>query len=81
MAKLHTLTRDTLTVAEAGKRLGISRNVAYDCVARGEIPAIRLGKRLLVPRLAFERLLNGGPFVHVPKTAHAALDTSETETV
>jgi len=49
----------TVTVPEAGEMLGISRNAASDCAARGEIPTIRLGKRLVVPRAALERLLSG----------------------
>ena len=38
------------TVAEAGEMLGISRAFAYELVARGELPVIRLGRRLLVPK-------------------------------
>jgi excisionase family DNA binding protein len=30
--------------------LGISRAFAYELVARGELPVIRLGRRLLVPK-------------------------------
>lgn len=66
------LERRTLTVEEAARILGIGRNSAYEAVRRGEIPAIRLGHRLLVPRAALERLLvegepparpTGGPIV------------------
>ena len=52
--------RQTLTVEEAGGLLGISRNSAYEAARRGELPAIRIGKRLIVPRAALERLL-GAP--------------------
>jgi excisionase family DNA binding protein len=41
-----------LTVAEAGALLGISRAFAYELVARGELPVIRLGRRILVPKVA-----------------------------
>ena len=51
----------TLTVTECAKRLGIGRNSAYEAVGRGEIPVIRVGKRLLVPKVALERLLSGDP--------------------
>jgi len=51
----------TYTVDEAAKILGISRNCAYDAVRRGEIPAIRLGRRLVVARKALELLLVGAP--------------------
>ncbi|HEV3194235.1 MAG TPA: helix-turn-helix domain-containing protein [Polyangiaceae bacterium] len=47
----------TFTVSQAAKLLGLSRNVAYEAVARGEIPSLRIGRRLLVPRAALERLL------------------------
>jgi excisionase family DNA binding protein len=40
------------SVAEAGALLGISRAFAYELVARGELPVIRLGRRRLVPRAA-----------------------------
>jgi len=47
----------TLTVEEAAKVLGIGRNLCYDRVKTGEIPVIKIGKRLLVPRRALEKLL------------------------
>lgn len=50
--------RLTLTVEEAGTLLGISRAFAYEAVNRGEIPSIRIGRRVLIPKAAFERMLN-----------------------
>lgn len=47
-----------LTVEEVGKMLRISRPQAYLGVKRGDIPTIRIGKRILIPREAFERMLN-----------------------
>ena len=47
----------TRTVPEAATLLGIGRNAAYEAVRNGEIPAIRIGKRWLVPVAALERLL------------------------
>lgn len=49
--------RKTLSIAEAAKMLGIGRNQAYEAARRGEIPTIRIGRRMLVPAAAFERLL------------------------
>jgi excisionase family DNA binding protein len=49
--------RLTVTVEEAAQVLGISRALAYEAVRRGEIPHIRIGKRILVPRTALDRLL------------------------
>ena len=39
----------TMTIPEAAELLGISRSAAYRAVTRGEIPTIRIGRRLLVP--------------------------------
>ena len=47
----------TLTVDETAKILGIGRQLAYNRVKTGEIPVIRIGRRLLVPRAALEKLL------------------------
>jgi hypothetical protein len=49
----------TMTVPKAGKRLGIGKNPAYESARRGEIPTIRLGKRLVVLLAALERMLRG----------------------
>jgi excisionase family DNA binding protein len=49
--------RQTLSVEEAAEALGIGRTLAYEAVRRGEIPTIRIGKRLLVPRGALDQLL------------------------
>ena len=45
------------TVEEAGRMLGISRAHAYELVARGELPHLRLGRRVVVPKQAIELLL------------------------
>jgi hypothetical protein len=49
--------RDAFTVDEAGQILGLSRASAFAAAKRGDIPTIRIGKRLIVPRRALERLL------------------------
>ena len=52
--------RDTFTVEEAGcEILGLSRCSAYEFARAGIIPTIRIGKRLIVPRVGLERLLTG----------------------
>jgi excisionase family DNA binding protein len=50
----------TFSVPETAELLGISRALAYELVARHELPAIRLGRRLVVPRHAIDSLLNRG---------------------
>jgi len=52
--------RQTLTIIEAAKILGIGRNQAYKAARRGEIPTIKIGRRILVPLAALERKLQEG---------------------
>lgn len=42
--------RVTMSVPEAARLLGLSDSAAYEAVARGEIPAVRIGRRILVKR-------------------------------
>ncbi len=49
----------TYTVTEAAALLGIGRTAAYEAARTGAIPTIRIGKRILVPVAALERLLAG----------------------
>ncbi len=58
-----------LTVEEAAGMLRISRGLAYEMVRTGRLPSIRLGRRLLVPRSALERMLEGDR-----KTARSTFD-------
>ena len=44
---------------DAGKRLGLGRNATYEAVGRGEIPVLRFGGRIVVPKLALDRMLRG----------------------
>lgn len=54
------MRRETLSVEEAGRVLGIGRALAYTLARSGEIPTLRLGNRLVVPRRALDRLLDSG---------------------
>ena len=49
------------TLNEVASLLRISRGSAYEAAKRKEIPTIRIGRRLLVPSDALERLLSGNP--------------------
>ena len=51
--------RLTYTVPEVAELLGISRSTAYDCIRRGEIPALALGRRIVVSRSALTALVDG----------------------
>ena len=45
------------SVPEAGRLLGLSRNGSYEAAKRGDIPTIRIGRLLLVPKGPFHRLI------------------------
>jgi hypothetical protein len=45
------------SVVETAKILHIGRNLAYELVGTGQIPSIRLGKRIVVPAVALRRML------------------------
>jgi excisionase family DNA binding protein len=47
-------------VPEAGEMLGLNRNAAYAAAKRGDIPVIRIGKLLRVPKVAFDQMLERG---------------------
>lgn len=46
-----------LSVSDAAKRLGIGRNSAYEAIKRGELPHLKVGRRVLIPVAALERWL------------------------
>lgn len=48
-----------ISVTEAAVLAGLSRQSAYEAARRGEIPTVRIGRRILVPRKKLLRLLNG----------------------
>ena len=48
----------TYTVAEAAALIGISRWSYYEGVKRGELPARKVGRRVVVPRVQLEEWLN-----------------------
>jgi excisionase family DNA binding protein len=54
------IERMTLTISEAAKTLGVGRNQAYEAARRGDIPTLKIGKRILVLREPFKKMLAGG---------------------
>ena len=50
--------RLTYNVSEAAKLLGLSKNSAYQACLKGEIPHLKIGKRILIPRAQLDRMLN-----------------------
>ena len=54
------LTNERLTynVREAAELLGLSRNSAYQACLKGEIPHLKIGKRILIPKVQLDRMFN-----------------------
>lgn len=53
-------TKKTLTIPEAAAVLGISDGLAYRAARTGQLPALRVGRRYVVPTAALEELLRRG---------------------
>lgn len=51
--------RQVYSVEEAAQVLGVSRSHLYEQIRLGRVPCVRIGRRMLVPVTAVERLLNG----------------------
>ena len=56
---MQTSERLTYDVKTAAKLLGLSKNSAYQACLKGEIPHLKIGKRILIPKAQLERLLAG----------------------
>lgn len=56
----------TWSVGQAAHALGISRALAYELVRRGELPTLRFGKRIVIPRKALAELIDSTPRVDDP---------------
>ena len=50
----------TLSVPEAGRKLHLSRNAAYAAAKAGQIPTLRFGRKLRVPKARFLKMLSEG---------------------
>ena len=50
-----------LTVRETAKVLRIGTNSVYEAIQTGQIPSVRLGRRIAVPRSGLARLLDVEP--------------------
>ncbi|WP_043615256.1 helix-turn-helix domain-containing protein [Nonomuraea candida] len=49
--------RPTMSVAEAAAVLGLHRDAAYDAVRRGDLPSIRIGRKILIPTAKLASML------------------------
>jgi excisionase family DNA binding protein len=51
--------RRPYTAEEVAALLGINVKTVYEAIKAGQIPSIRVGARILIPRMAFDRMLDG----------------------
>lgn len=49
-----------ISVTEAARLLGLSRNSTYQGIHSGAIPSIRISGRILIPKVALDKLLSCG---------------------
>lgn len=59
---MNNMKKSTMTVTEMAQQLGISRPIAYELAKRKDFPALRIGRRILIPRAAFELWLMEASF-------------------
>jgi len=55
------MEKQAISIKEASQQLGISLSSAYEAANSGELPIIRIGKRILVPVAALEKMLSEIP--------------------
>jgi excisionase family DNA binding protein len=55
MSTIQAMVAILLRPEEAGKMLGFSRSKVYGMLAAGELPSIRAGKSVRIPRAALEK--------------------------
>ena len=49
-----------VSVGDCAHLLGLSRSSCYEGIRRGEIPHLKIGRRILIPKVQLERLLQAG---------------------
>ena len=52
------VVRLVLSVEEARRLLGLSRGLMYQAIRTGQVPSVRIGRRILIPRRALEQMLD-----------------------
>jgi excisionase family DNA binding protein len=56
---MNSIDRPALSVAETADLLGISRWLVQQAVREGSLPSVRVGRRILIPKVQLEALLAG----------------------
>lgn len=59
MSKSNDAVRLTVDIPETAQILGLSKNGTYDAIKRGDIPAIRIGRRIVVARATLDKIVAG----------------------
>lgn len=59
MSEVQTRLPSVLTIRDCAADLQLSREAVYRAVRAGEIPSLKIGSRILIPRDRYQRLLNG----------------------
>ena len=54
-SELETDVSPVQTIPETAKQLGIGVNQAYEAAKTGEIPTFRIGRRILVSKIALQK--------------------------
>lgn len=52
------VVRLVLSVEETRRLLGLSRGLMYEAIRTGQVPSVRIGRRILIPRRALEQMLD-----------------------
>ena len=55
-------TKQTLTVSEAAEILGVSRPMVYNLIREGTIPAINVGKKILISKHVLSAWIKNGGY-------------------
>lgn len=56
MQKSHEAKRQWLNVADVAAELGMAEMTLYRAIAAGEFPAVRIGRRLVIPARVLDRM-------------------------
>jgi excisionase family DNA binding protein len=52
------MDRDLLRAEEVARRLGVGRSKVYELMLRGDLPVVRIGRLVRVPRHALDRWID-----------------------
>jgi excisionase family DNA binding protein len=70
----------TLTVEETADLLRLGRSATYEAVRRGEIPSLKVGRRLLIPTARLAALLGERPEPDPTSSAAPSMGPEATQT-